>query len=140
VHGPARVSEVALQLAEDGRHGVGREGRAAGRVEAVDRLHEADRGDLHEVVERLVGPLVAACQLARQGQEALDQLLARGGVSLLVVAEQQTSVLAGALEPAFLVELVRAAGHGLVDDGDELEILVVLVYFVLGRSDGLTHL
>jgi hypothetical protein len=84
--------------------------------------------------------LVAARQLARQGQEALDQLFARGGVSLLVVAEQETAVLAGALEPAFVVELVRTAGDRLVDDRDELEFLVVLVCFVLGRSDGLTHL
>ena len=67
-------------------------------VEAVDRLHEPHRGDLHEVVERLVGALVAARELARERQEALDQLLARGGVAVLVVAQQQAAVLAGALE------------------------------------------
>ena len=72
------VAEVALQLAQDRGHRVGREGRPAGGVEAVDRLHEPDAGDLHEVVEGLVGALVAARELARERQEALDQLLARG--------------------------------------------------------------
>ena len=65
-------------------------------VEAVDRLHEADAGDLHQVVERLVGALVAARELARERQEALDQLLARGRVAALVVAHQQAPVLARA--------------------------------------------
>ena len=55
-----------------------------------------DARDLHEVVERLVGALVAARELARERQEPLDQLLARRRVALLVVADQQAAVLARA--------------------------------------------
>ena len=47
---PALVAEVALQLADDGRCGVGGELDLTVRVEPVDRLHQADRSDLHEIL------------------------------------------------------------------------------------------
>ena len=50
-HRPRAVAEVALDLAEDRRHRVAREGDVARQVEAVDRLDEAQAGDLEEVVE-----------------------------------------------------------------------------------------
>ena len=53
-HGPRAVAEVALDLAEDRRDRVARERHLARQVEAVDRLHEAQRRDLEEVVERLL--------------------------------------------------------------------------------------
>jgi hypothetical protein len=48
------------------------------RVEALDRLQQPERGDLDQVVERLAGTLVAARELPRERQEALDERLARG--------------------------------------------------------------
>src|SRR6478752_6090628 len=50
VDGPPTVPEVALQLSEDRGDREGGEGGAALRVEPIDRLHEPDAGDLHEVV------------------------------------------------------------------------------------------
>src|SRR6185437_609510 len=99
VERPAGVAEVALQLTEDRRHGVARKARTVLRLEAVDRLDEADRGNLHEVVERLAGALVAPREPAGKRQEALDELLSGEHVALrLITAEQQLV----ALECAYL--------------------------------------
>ena len=92
-HRPALVAEVALELAEDRRDGERRERGLARGVEAVDRLQQAERGDLDQVVELLAAALVAARELARQRQEALDELLARGRIALAVVADEQPPVL-----------------------------------------------
>jgi len=73
VHSPAAVAKVALELAEDRRDSVAREGHPALGVEAVHRLDQADARDLEEVVEGLVGSVVAAGELARQGHEAGDR-------------------------------------------------------------------
>ena len=95
-HRPALVAEVALELAQDRRHGERGERGLALRVEAVDRLQQAERGDLHEVVERLAAALVAPGELAGERQEALDQRIARGRVAAVVVLDQQPAVLARA--------------------------------------------
>ena len=89
---PALVAEVALQLAEDGRCGVARELRAAAGFEAVDRLDQAEARDLQQVVERLVGVRVAQREIASQRQETLHQLLTRGEVAELVIANQELSL------------------------------------------------
>ena len=81
-HRPRAVAEVALDLAEDRRHRVARERDLALEVEAVDRLDQAERRDLEEVVEGLLGALVAARELARERQEALDEHLAVAGSRL----------------------------------------------------------
>ena len=94
-HRPALVAEVALELAEDRRDRERRERGLARRVEAVDRLEQPERGDLDQVVELLPAALVAAGELAREGQEARDELLARGGIALAVVADEQAPVLLG---------------------------------------------
>ena len=88
-HRPALVAEVTLELAEDGRDGEARERGLAARVEAVDRLQQAERRDLDEVVERLAAALVAARELARERQEALHERLARGGVAAMGALEQR---------------------------------------------------
>ena len=90
---------MALELAEDGRDGERRERRLARRVEAVDRLQQAERRDLDQVVELLPAALVAARELAGERQEARDELLARGRIALAVVADEQAPVLLGAREP-----------------------------------------
>src|SRR6266540_2085640 len=48
--GPPAVAEVSLQLPQDRRGGEGRELEAAGGVEALDRLEQADERDLDQVV------------------------------------------------------------------------------------------
>ena len=75
-HRPAAVAEVALELAEDRRHCERRERGVAARLEPVDRLQQAQRRDLDEVVERLAAALVAPRELPRERQEALDERLA----------------------------------------------------------------
>ena len=62
-------------------------------VEAVDRLDQADRADLDEVLELLAAAGVAAGERAHERQVALDQLLARGEVAVLVVAPEQNLVV-----------------------------------------------
>jgi hypothetical protein len=67
---------VALQLAEDGRRGEGCEGDSAVGFEAIDRVDQAEAGDLEQVVEGLVGGAVAAGEALGEGEIAPDQLLA----------------------------------------------------------------
>ena len=99
-HRPGLVAEVALDLAEHRRRRVGREAHLAVEVEAVDRLHDPDAGDLHEVVERLAAAGVAAGQRARQRQHLLRQLVAGGAVAVDVVSAQQLALARGASAPA----------------------------------------
>jgi hypothetical protein len=80
---------VALELADDRRHRVGREVAAAVGVEAVDRVDEADARDLDEVVERLGAAVVAAGEPAGERQEALDELIAGGDVAEAGVPAEQ---------------------------------------------------
>ena len=49
---PALVAEIALDLADDRRRGVGRKLDAAFEVEAVDRFEQSEHADLDQVVER----------------------------------------------------------------------------------------
>src|SRR3954447_20491052 len=90
--GPRPVAEVALDLAHDRGHGVARERHAALDVEAVDGLHEAEAGDLEDVVERLFGALIAGGKLARERQEALDDRVAVDRVVCVDVAPEQPAV------------------------------------------------
>ena len=48
---PDVIAEMASELAEDRRHGVGRERQTARRIESIDRLHETEARHLHEVVK-----------------------------------------------------------------------------------------
>src|SRR5207247_7512228 len=108
---PRAVAEVALDLAEDRRHRVAGERNLAVGVEAVDRLDEAERRDLDEVVERLLGALVAASQLTRERQEALDERVARRSVARLDVALEQQLGLARASRRTARAALSRLAHH-----------------------------
>ena len=86
---PALVAERALELAEDRRRRVARELGSAAGLEAVDRLDQPEAGDLHEVVERLVGVAVAEREVAGERDEALDQLVAGSDVAVAVVAHEE---------------------------------------------------
>ena len=78
VDGPRAVAEVALDLADDRRHGVRRELHASIDVEALDRQHEPDGADLHEILHRLAAARVTRGDLADERHELLDDLVARG--------------------------------------------------------------
>src|SRR5581483_6408981 len=91
-HGPAAVAEVPLDLADDVRRRVGRQLDAAGQVEAVDRLDQADRADLDQVVELLAAVRVAPRERADERHVLLDQPLARREIAALVVPPQQLPV------------------------------------------------
>src|SRR4051794_16444566 len=115
--GPGAVAEVALDLAEDGRDRVARERDVAAEVEAVDRLDEPEARDLEEVVEGLLRALVAAGELAREGEEALDQRRAVDRVATRQVALEERPVLVSAIAARRLVPAARGAprtrrGHG----------------------------
>ena len=94
--GPGAVAEVALELAEDRRYRVAREGVATIGVEAVDRLQQSEARHLDQVVQRLAGALVTARQLARQRKEALDELGAGRQIAVALEALEQ-ELLAQAL-------------------------------------------
>ena len=105
---PAKITEVALELSEDRRHGEGGEGGTAGQVIAVDRLDQAEARNLQEVIERLAGSAVATGKLAGEGKEALNELVAGLTISALLPADKEVSVTdltesAGALEPTQLL-------------------------------------
>src|SRR3954454_4321251 len=91
-HRPAAVAEVALDLADDVRRCVRRELDAAREVEAIDCLDQADRPDLHQVVELFAAVAVPACERAHQRHVLLDQLLACRKVAFLVVPAEQDLV------------------------------------------------
>ena len=54
-------------------------------IESLDRVQEADRGDLHEVIHGLAAVHVADRQLPRERHEAFNQFVASGEVALAVV-------------------------------------------------------
>src|SRR5439155_15820888 len=88
-HRPALVPEVPLQLADDGWRGVGGELDLAIGVEPVDRLDQADRGDLDQVVQRLAAAGEPPGQVFDQAEMSLDQLLSQGGVVRLTELSEE---------------------------------------------------
>ncbi len=46
------------------------------RVEAIDRLHEPEARDLHQIIERLPRAAVAAGELPGEREKALDEFFA----------------------------------------------------------------
>ena len=83
MHGPARVTTEAAQLAEDRRQRERGERHAAAGVEAAGGLDEAEICDLLEVFAPLAGAGVAVCEPARQPpvfeHERLDVVIAARG-------------------------------------------------------------
>ena len=74
-------------LAHDRRDGVGEEVALAARVEALERVEQAQRGDLLEVVGGLAAPGEAPGDVAGHGQEPVDQPLADAFAARVVVGE-----------------------------------------------------
>ena len=93
-HRPALVTEVALDLAHDRGRGIGGELEPSAGIEAVDRLDEADRAHLDEVVERLSPVLELGCEEAHEVEMAHDELVPHLGIArLLVLAEELARAL-----------------------------------------------
>ena len=90
---PHAVTEVALDLAENGGDGESGKLELSAQIEAVDGLDQAQRPHLLEIVERLPSIGVAGRQTADQRQHPLDQDIAGREVSILVVAAQQLMLL-----------------------------------------------
>src|SRR3954469_938519 len=88
VDGPARVAEVALELPQDGGHGVAREGVAAASVEAVNRLQQREARNLDKVIERLPRMFITTRQAVGEREKSLDELFSRGDVSVLEACEE----------------------------------------------------
>jgi hypothetical protein len=84
---------MALDLAGDRRHRERGEADLAVEVEALDGLHEAERGHLLEVVESLALIGVAARQRAGQRERALHQLTARSLVLFIAPAAKQLALV-----------------------------------------------
>src|SRR4051794_11287617 len=80
---------MPLELADDGRDRVGREGVPAAGVEPVDGLHEAEARDLDEVVVGLPRAHIAGGELSRERQKSLDQLIPGALIATDVPAVEQ---------------------------------------------------
>src|SRR5262249_10244187 len=90
---PAAVAEVAFDLAGDRRDGERGEPDLAAEIEAVDRLHEPERGDLLEVVQRLALVRVAPSERSGERQRALHQLQSCLLVSVVAPAAQKVAIV-----------------------------------------------
>ena len=77
VHAPRAIAEVTADLADDRRHGIRRELDAALELEPVDRLDQADRADLDEIVDGLAAARVPTGERANERHQLLDQTVAR---------------------------------------------------------------
>jgi hypothetical protein len=75
---PALVPKVPLDLAEDGRGGVGGELHAAVGVETVGGLDQPDHPDLHQILQWFATAAVLARDVVHQRHVQQDQLIADG--------------------------------------------------------------
>src|SRR6266536_1240858 len=73
---PGPVPEVALDLPDDGGYGISGEVVAVLGIEPVDRLYQAQRGDLGQVIQRLAAAVEALGQVLGQRMPGLDGLFA----------------------------------------------------------------
>ena len=72
-HGPARVAEETLDLADDGRHRERGELDAPAQFETVDRLDEADGADLDDVLHGFAAGAEPGGSELHQSQVEFDQ-------------------------------------------------------------------
>src|SRR5260221_5449848 len=89
---PAAIAEVALDLADDHRDRIALELDAALGIEAVDRLDQADRPDLDEILVLLAAACIPARHRAHQREVFLDQTPAGVWVMFHVDGSQQLAM------------------------------------------------
>lgn len=75
---PHVITEVPLDLSDDGRDRIALEGVAPVRVVTVDRLHQSQRGDLGQILDALAPAAVLAGDALRHGQPRPDDLVTQG--------------------------------------------------------------
>src|SRR5688500_11535696 len=80
-HRPALIAEVPLQLPDDRGRGERRELQAAFGIEPLDRLQQAEQGDLYEVLVRLPAVGEAPGEELRERDMVLDQLVPQAPVA-----------------------------------------------------------
>ena len=80
MHGPTTVAEMPLDLTDDHCHRVHPKFDPTFRIEAVDRLDEADRPDLDDVVVLVAAPAVPPCDGADEREISLNQTIPRRAV------------------------------------------------------------
>ena len=90
---------MALELAEDRRRGVRREAEAAVGVEPVDGLHQAEHGDLGEVLTRLATVGEAVGETVGQPAVGLHEMFGEGGVARPQVLAVQSAHIVGTPGP-----------------------------------------
>ena len=79
-------------------------------VEAIDRLDQAQRSHLVEVVKRLAAAGIAPREVAREREEPLDQLLTRHPVAR-TAPNQQSAVLPVSVCPVLVGSFRRDTAH-----------------------------
>jgi len=86
---PAPVAEVAPDLPDDRDRGIREKLHAAGRIEAIDRVEQSDRGDLDEVVDGLATIGELAGQIGCPWGMREHQLVAQRPILKLPVRREQ---------------------------------------------------
>ncbi len=80
-NGPAPVTEVPLELADDRTDGKAAEGDPSFGIEPVDRLDEGQRRDLDQVLMRLASIGEAPGQLVGEAEIGFDELVSEDRIS-----------------------------------------------------------
>ena len=91
---PRPVAEVTANLADDRGDRVGRELDALLELEAVDRLDEPDRSDLHQILGRLAAARVAVREGADERHQLLHELVSGPDISFLEVRDEERALVA----------------------------------------------
>jgi hypothetical protein len=89
-HRAGAVTQVALHLTGHRGNGECREFAAARRVVALDRVQEADRAGLHEVVMLGAAALVAVREGIDEWEIELNEAVTRAFVPIGLVGRKQT--------------------------------------------------
>jgi hypothetical protein len=79
---------VAPELAEDGRRRERAERRTALRVESLDRLQEADRRDLDEILVGDSAVAVTVREVMGDTEVPLDEIVAQGAIPGALIREE----------------------------------------------------
>src|SRR5262249_50077804 len=98
VYGPTGVAEVPSHLTEDRGYCKRGEGVTALRVEPTEGREQDERGDLQQILYRLLGLAIAPRQATRQGHDQLQQRLWCGEIEASMQARKQLTWLVRAAE------------------------------------------
>src|SRR5512133_3322689 len=80
---------MSLDLADDARNRIRRDVHAAVQLETVDGVDQADRADLHQVLDLLSSSRVAPCEALHERHVPPDQPFAGFEIAAPVVLVEQ---------------------------------------------------